>query len=111
MDGAVRWELTDIIGAEDGLGVECLSGSGAIASAYNKAFRWVHGDGHGQVRGLVRGARLRMQACCVQPRDSGWLLLLLLSSGDGGAPVADCWCCNPVNGIPYTLGPTLASRP
>lgn len=30
---------TDIVGLEDGLGVECLSGSGAIASAYSRAFR------------------------------------------------------------------------
>ena len=26
-----RWKLTDVIGEEDGLGIECLSGSGAIA--------------------------------------------------------------------------------
>jgi len=39
--GEVQWRLTDVIGAEDGLGVECLSGSGAIASAYSKAFREV----------------------------------------------------------------------
>ena len=39
--GEVRWRLTDVIGLEDGLGVECLSGSGAIASAYCKAFREV----------------------------------------------------------------------
>lgn len=31
--------LADIVGLEDGLGVECLSGSGAIASAYCRAFR------------------------------------------------------------------------
>ena len=31
--------ITDIVGLEDGLGVECLSGSGAIASAYARAFR------------------------------------------------------------------------
>ena len=31
--------ITDIVGQEDGLGVECLSGSGAIASAYSRAFR------------------------------------------------------------------------
>jgi len=37
--GEVQWVLSDVIGAEDGLGVECLSGSGAIASAYCKAFR------------------------------------------------------------------------
>lgn len=38
--GAARWVLTDVIGLEDGLGVECLSGSGAIASAYNRVFRY-----------------------------------------------------------------------
>lgn len=38
-DGAVRWMLKDVIGLEDGLGVECLSGSGAIASAFARAFR------------------------------------------------------------------------
>jgi acetyl-CoA carboxylase/biotin carboxylase 1 len=32
--GEKRWVVTDIIGAEDGLGVENLSGSGAIASTY-----------------------------------------------------------------------------
>lgn len=37
--GEKRWALTDIVGLEDGLGVECLSGSGAIASAFSKAFR------------------------------------------------------------------------
>ena len=30
-EGRQRWRLTDVVGAEDGLGVECLSGSGAIA--------------------------------------------------------------------------------
>ena len=33
--------LTDVVGAEDGLGVECLSGSGAIASAFSRA--WAEG--------------------------------------------------------------------
>ncbi len=37
--GEQRWSITDIVGMEEGLGVECLSGSGAIASAYSKAFR------------------------------------------------------------------------
>ncbi|KAL4525084.1 hypothetical protein Ndes2526A_g07171 [Nannochloris sp. 'desiccata'] len=37
--GEERYEITDIVGLEDGLGVECLSGSGAIASIYAKAFR------------------------------------------------------------------------
>ena len=30
-EGQKRWQLTDVVGAEEGLGVECLSGSGAIA--------------------------------------------------------------------------------
>ena len=30
-EGQQRWQLTDVVGSEDGLGVECLSGSGAIA--------------------------------------------------------------------------------
>ena len=32
--GEKRWVVSDIIGAEDGLGVENLSGSGAIAASY-----------------------------------------------------------------------------
>ena len=39
--GSRRWVLTDVIGAEDGLGVECLSGSGAIASVFSRA--WAEG--------------------------------------------------------------------
>lgn len=38
-DGDRRWILSDLIGREDGLGVECLSGSGAIASVYSRAFK------------------------------------------------------------------------
>lgn len=37
-EGEVRWQLKDVIGADEGLGVECLSGSGAIASVYSRAF-------------------------------------------------------------------------
>ena len=37
--GEERYRLTDVIGVEDGLGVECLSGSGAIAGVYSRAFR------------------------------------------------------------------------
>ena len=35
----MRWVVTDVVGLEEGLGVECLSGSGAIASAYAKAYK------------------------------------------------------------------------
>ncbi|CAK0731625.1 hypothetical protein CVIRNUC_000020 [Coccomyxa viridis] len=38
-NGDRRWKITDVVGAEDGLGVECLSGSGAIASIYARAFK------------------------------------------------------------------------
>ena len=37
--GELRWVILDVVGLEEGLGVECLSGSGAIASAYARAFR------------------------------------------------------------------------
>merc|ERR1719181_1061602 len=36
--GQRRWRLTDVIGVEDGLGVECLSSSGSIAGIYSKAW-------------------------------------------------------------------------
>ncbi|GBG75894.1 hypothetical protein CBR_g21136 [Chara braunii] len=36
--GEIRWIIDDIIGAEDGLGVENLSGSGAIAGTFAKAY-------------------------------------------------------------------------
>ncbi|KAI9799947.1 MAG: Acetyl-CoA carboxylase [Sarcosagium campestre] len=37
-DGEVRHKITTIIGAEDGLGVECLKGSGLIAGATSRAY-------------------------------------------------------------------------
>lgn len=38
-ESAVRWKLTSVIGREDGLGVESLSGSGAISGAFSEAYR------------------------------------------------------------------------
>lgn len=38
--GSVRWVVSDVVGTEDGLGVECLSGSAAIGSAF---CRWAGG--------------------------------------------------------------------
>ncbi|KAK9465746.1 acetyl-CoA carboxylase [Lipomyces arxii] len=38
-DGEERYMITTIIGAEDGLGVECLRGSGLIAGATSKAYK------------------------------------------------------------------------
>ncbi|KAM5439527.1 acetyl-coenzyme-A carboxylase [Microsporum ferrugineum] len=37
-DGEERYKITTIIGAKDGLGVECLRGSGLIAGATSKAY-------------------------------------------------------------------------
>ena len=37
-DGEERHKITTIVGAEDGLGVECLKGSGLIAGATSKAY-------------------------------------------------------------------------
>lgn len=38
-DGETRWVIDTVVGKEDGLGVENLSGSGAIASAYSRAYQ------------------------------------------------------------------------
>ncbi|KNA10199.1 hypothetical protein SOVF_146610, partial [Spinacia oleracea] len=38
-DGESRWVIDTVVGKEDGLGVENLSGSGAIASAYSRAYK------------------------------------------------------------------------
>lgn len=38
VDGQRRWRLTAVVGAGDGLGVECLSGAGATASVFSKAW-------------------------------------------------------------------------
>ncbi|PQE09301.1 acetyl- carboxylase protein [Rutstroemia sp. NJR-2017a BVV2] len=37
-DGETRYKITTIVGAEDGLGVECLKGSGLIAGATSRAY-------------------------------------------------------------------------
>lgn len=37
--GETRWVIDTIVGKEDGLGVENLTGSGAIAGAYSRAYR------------------------------------------------------------------------
>jgi len=38
-EGETRFKITTIVGAEDGLGVECLRGSGLIAGATSKAYQ------------------------------------------------------------------------
>ena len=38
VDGETRYQITDIIGLQDGLGVECLKGSGLIAGETSRAY-------------------------------------------------------------------------
>ena len=49
VDGRKVHKIVAIVGLEEGLGVECLSGSGAIASVFAKGFR------HGWTATLVSG--------------------------------------------------------
>ena len=56
--GETRWRLSDVIGKEEGLGVECLSGSGAIASAYNRAFAEVTRPGCPSLWGVLAASML-----------------------------------------------------
>jgi acetyl-CoA carboxylase/biotin carboxylase 1 len=44
--GSTVWVVSDIIGLEDGLGVECLSGSGAIAGCYRWGMTHTHTHTH-----------------------------------------------------------------
>ena len=74
-DGEDRWVLTDIVGLEDGLGVECLSGSGAIAGIYSKAFK------EGFTLTLVSGRTVgigaylaRLGRRCIQRKDQPIIL-------------------------------------
>jgi len=74
-EGESRYKLTDIVGMEDGLGVECLSGSGAIAGVYSKAFK------EGFTLTLVSGRTVgigaylaRLGRRCIQRKDQPIIL-------------------------------------
>ena len=74
-EGEDRYRLTDIVGMEDGLGVECLSGSGAIAGVYSKAFK------EGFTLTLVSGRTVgigaylaRLGRRCIQRKDQPIIL-------------------------------------
>ena len=74
-NGEERYQLTDIVGIEDGLGVECLSGSGAIAGVYSKAFK------EGFTLTLVSGRTVgigaylaRLGRRCIQRKDQPIIL-------------------------------------
>ena len=74
-EGEERYQITDIVGIEDGLGVECLSGSGAIAGIYSKAFK------EGFTLTLVSGRTVgigaylaRLGRRCIQRKDQPIIL-------------------------------------
>lgn len=70
-----RWVVTDIIGAEDGLGVENLSGSAAIASAFSRAYKETFTLTYVTGRTVGIGAYLaRLGSRCIQRLDQPIIL-------------------------------------
>ncbi|KAG0579665.1 hypothetical protein KC19_4G115000 [Ceratodon purpureus] len=73
--GEVRWLIEDVIGKEDGLGVENLSGSGAIAGAFSKAYRETFTLTYVSGRTVGIGAYLaRLGMRCIQRLDQPIIL-------------------------------------
>lgn len=73
--GETRWVIDSIIGKEDGLGVENLSGSGAIAGAYSKAYRETFTLTYVTGRTVGIGAYLaRLGMRCIQRLDQPIIL-------------------------------------
>jgi hypothetical protein len=72
--GELRWRLSDVIGREEGLGVECLSGSGAIASAYNRAFAEVMGPKCPSLWGVLAASMLSVHD--TSQAFGGWCIVL-----------------------------------
>uniref|UniRef100_A0A7N1A1T5 Acetyl-CoA carboxylase n=1 Tax=Kalanchoe fedtschenkoi TaxID=63787 RepID=A0A7N1A1T5_KALFE len=73
--GETRWVIDSIVGKEDGLGVENLSGSGAIASAYSKAYRETFTLTYVTGRTVGIGAYLaRLGMRCIQRLDQPIIL-------------------------------------
>ncbi|BBN00335.1 acetyl-CoA carboxylase / biotin carboxylase 1 [Marchantia polymorpha subsp. ruderalis] len=73
--GEVRWVIDDIIGKEDGLGVENLSGSGAIAGAYSRAYQETFTLTYVSGRTVGIGAYLaRLGMRCIQRSDQPIIL-------------------------------------
>ncbi|OIT39824.1 PREDICTED: acetyl-CoA carboxylase 1-like [Nicotiana attenuata] len=74
-DGEIRWVIDTIIGKEDGLGVENLSGSGAIASAYSRAYHETFTLTYVTGRTVGIGAYLaRLGMRCIQRLDQPIIL-------------------------------------
>ncbi|KAH7276946.1 hypothetical protein KP509_39G027900 [Ceratopteris richardii] len=73
--GEVRWVIDDIIGIEDGLGAENLSGSGAIAGAYSRAYKETFTLTYVSGRTVGIGAYLaRLGMRCIQRSDQPIIL-------------------------------------
>ncbi|PHT66140.1 Acetyl-CoA carboxylase 1 [Capsicum annuum] len=74
-NGEIRWVIDTIIGEEDGLGVENLSGSGAIASAYSRAYHETFTLTYVTGRTVGIGAYLaRLGMRCIQRLDQPIIL-------------------------------------
>ncbi|KAI3465083.1 hypothetical protein Pfo_021746 [Paulownia fortunei] len=73
--GESRWVIDTIVGKEDGLGVENLTGSGAIASAYSKAYNETFTVTYVTGRTVGIGAYLaRLGMRCIQRLDQPIIL-------------------------------------
>lgn len=73
--GEVRWVIDDIIGLEDGLGTENLSGSGAIAGAFSRAYKETFTLTYVSGRTVGIGAYLaRLGMRCIQRSDQPIIL-------------------------------------
>ncbi|KAL8058416.1 hypothetical protein ABFX02_03G016600 [Erythranthe guttata] len=73
--GEIRWVIDTIVGKEDGLGVESLTGSGAIASAYSKAYHETFTVTYVTGRTVGIGAYLaRLGMRCIQRLDQPIIL-------------------------------------
>ncbi|XP_071925426.1 acetyl-CoA carboxylase 1-like isoform X1 [Coffea arabica] len=74
-NGESRWVIDSILGKEDGLGVENLSGSGAIASAYSRAYKETFTLTYVTGRTVGIGAYLaRLGMRCIQRLDQPIIL-------------------------------------
>ncbi|KAJ6335562.1 hypothetical protein OIU78_012232 [Salix suchowensis] len=74
-NGETRWVIDTIVGKEDGLGVENLSGSGAIASAYSRAYKETFTLTYVTGRTVGIGAYLtRLGMRCIQRLDQPIIL-------------------------------------
>ncbi|KAJ7959050.1 Acetyl CoA carboxylase [Quillaja saponaria] len=73
--GETRWVIDSIVGKEDGLGVENLSGSGAIAGAYSRAYKETFTLTYVTGRTVGIGAYLaRLGMRCIQRLDQPIIL-------------------------------------